>query len=241
MTMTERLDKHLEDGLLVRLLDAATEPGDRGAATHLAECVSCADRLRLLNRRAQRLRTVLQRSDAPVPASLQLPKAASHASHPWIRIAAGVVLVCALGALGTPARAWISDWLGDHWPRSSRTTERQLPPPVTPPVAPLSSTRVRFLPAGNALVLKFARSQRAGALLLLPAPGAEVVVEAEKAGSAELVLLPGEVRVVNQSSGGSSYRLWLPRGVERIRVQVGKRPAREFTPPRSGEEFIPLQ
>jgi hypothetical protein len=219
-------EMHVEDGVLVRLIDEEAEAGERIAAeAHLLGCADCDARLRRLRRRGQRLTLTLGRVDVRAPESLRPPVQPSRPSQRhWLRMAAGIALLVGLAAIGTPARAWIAALVN----RLSSGVEapRARPPVAAPPVveapAPVEpASRVGFVVSGSELTIELANRQRGGAIHLSPVQGSRASVEVVAGtGGAELLVLPSSLRIANRPGARTEYRLGVPAAITRVRIRV---------------------
>ena len=257
-------DAHLPDGALIRWIDSETAPAEREELwAHLEQCDGCAERLDLLQRRSVRLSALLVATQPPVPewvpsgASVQAEvvsiesarerralRSAALSRAPWLRIAAGLALLLAIGVVAPPVRAWVVEWAGRGWGEVAAVFgagEREVgPPAATDP----GHTRVSFVPAGEELVLEIARRQTGGALILQVHDAADATVEVRGGRGENVLVLPERVRVENPAGSSADYRVTLPPGLESVRVRVGgeaplRIPLSELET--EGERVIPLR
>jgi hypothetical protein len=230
-------DEHLDDGVIVRLLDG--EPGDRAAAdAHLAACPVCAERLATLRRRSLNLGALLAGGDFAVPAAPRAPaapvdelaarRAARGApSRVWLRAAAVAALVVGAGLFSSPLRAWIRDLLGGLGgaaPVAVQPAPAPSPDPAPATEARPASARIQFTPGGDELTVEIARAQAGGALVLSAAPGATASAEVRgPAGTtpAALLVLPAALRIANEPVSVAEYHVAVPASVQRVRVRIG--------------------
>lgn len=243
-------DTHLPDGELIRLLDGELDVGETARLqAYLEECAACRQRLQTLRRRSARLTTLLAAADWQTPAALPLPvdelarrRAARHApGTPWRRAAAVAALLLGAALLASPARAWITEWVGARW-QQIIGNEPAAPPPAQPTApAPQSlGARVHFTPVGDEFVLEFATRQPDGSVALERSTGAEATVEVLH-GSAELLVLPDGVRVRNTPESSAEYRVVVPAGIRRVPLRVGEKTRVLTTTELSGGIRLPLR
>lgn len=262
MTIPTAAGEHLEDGVLVRLLDDQADASEAAEVRdHLAACAGCRSRLELLRRRGATLSRILARTDFAAPsmsASTPMPmptagparpdgadviplrRPAPMAQRPWMRAAAIVLVALGVGVLASPARAWIARWVSERMAAVSGTPDAGGERPVAAPmpVAPLPGSSVRFTPAGDEFTLTIAHAQAAGTLTLAPVNGAEVVAEVVPGtGDAELLVLPAGLRVGNEPGAAAEFRVGIPASVRRVRLRVGAGPERVVARGEMGEEM----
>lgn len=226
-------DPHLDDGVVVGLLDGQADPTQRARAeAHLAACSFCAERLDTLGRRSLTLSALLIRGDFPVPAipatiapmdELAARRATRSApALSWLR-AAAVIAVLALGALASsPLRAWMRDLLaGAGGSTAVVATKPSGRTPLTE--APQASARIQFTPSEEVLSVRIAASQASGSLVLSAAPGTTAWAEVRApvgSASVELLVLPTALRIANRAGSTADYHVAIPASVRRVRVLV---------------------
>lgn len=244
MTIPGTAGPHLEDGALVQLLDGEADPAERDARQHhLAECEGCRARYSRLAHRSARLSMLLAGPDTEVarprvpghaPARVpardldRVPGSARDSGpirapvrSPWLRVAATVVLLLALGLTVSPARAWIVQgwqrvatvlaardvaWDGPH---GRETAESE------------TGAAVGFRPAGSDVSIEVDHLQAAGELTLRVDAVEEVrVAAAGRTGDEGFLVLPSAVRIQNSPDSRAGYQVTVPGALERVRVRL---------------------
>lgn len=251
MTPAPLTGAHPDEGVLLRLLDGEADAETTAADEHAETCAACRGRLALLRRRADGLAALLAASDFPVPASappsigfasapstaspddadddakvipLRRPSTPAPASRPWLRAAAIILLVLGVGAVATPARAWIAalvaELLGGDPPSQPAPSPTTKSAPAPAPAA--ASSRVEFVPTGSAFTIDVAHPQAAGALTLVRAAGPSATAEVVAGtGEADLLVLPSGLRIGNAAQSTAEYRVSVPASIRRVTVRVG--------------------
>ena len=225
--MTSPTEAHMTDAQLFSLLDGDT-PSSGVAAAHLGTCAECADRLRVMRLRWSRLGALLEATDAPLggvlpPTLAELRRHRARGSRgstrypPW---AAGIALVIAAGVMASPLRAWVVDWVSDHWAAVAGSAARS---PRTPP-APIVVEQGLYFPAGRELVLDFDAPQTEGEVIVSRGDATDVYVGLRSRGAVDPVqLTPSGLRVRNRMESAVSYRLVLPAHVAVFHLRVAGR------------------
>ncbi len=225
--MTSPTEAHMTDAQLFSLLDGDT-PSSGSAAAHLGTCAECADRLRVMRLRWSRLGALLEATDAPLggvlpPTLAELRRHRARGSRgstrypPW---AAGIALVIAAGVMASPLRAWVVDWVSDHWAAVAGSAAR---PPRTPP-APIVVEQGLYFPAGRELVLDFDAPQTDGGVVVSRGDATDVYVGLRSRGALDPVqITPSGLRVRNRMDSEVSYRLVLPVHVDVFHLRVAGR------------------
>ena len=226
--------EHLDDAMLVRHLDDRAGDANSDARAHLVTCGRCLARLELVRQRSDALGAALKRAPvvpldarareeqcAAIETRLATRKRASRRAplwhSPWLRAAAGIVIVAGIAAAAPPVRAWIAarvDALTSA-PRPERGTSAA--PRESAREAPTSE--VYFATTGRELEITFTARQAAGEILVTRAGEARSSVSVI-GGSEELVVLPNGVRVRNEATSTSSYLIRAASGVEHVRVRT---------------------
>jgi hypothetical protein len=231
-------DEHLDDGVLVRLIDGEAADGERvGVEAHLAACPVCAARLGSLRRRSVNLGVLLARGDFAVPAAPSAPvdelaarrEARRAAPRSWLRAAAVAALVIVgAGLFSSPVRAWFRDILGGG---GASVATRPAPAPAPTPNAssPSSGARVRFMPQGEEMGVEIAHPQAGSALVLERASSSTATAEVRAPVGAlgDLLVLPTGLRIANRANSPSAaeYHVAVPITVQRVRVRIGTAPS----------------
>ncbi len=216
----------MTDAQLFSLLDGDT-PASSFAAAHLATCAECADRLRVMRLRWSRLDALLEATDAPLggvlpPTLAELRRHRARGSTRHARWAAGIALMIAAGVVASPLRAWVVDWVSDHWAAVADSAARS---PRTPP-APTVVEQGLYFPAGRELVLDFDAPQTEGEVIVSRGDATDVYVGLRSRGAVDPVqLTPSGLRVRNRMESAVSYRLVLPAHVAVFHLRVAGRTA----------------
>lgn len=251
---TVRHPPHADDAELVRLLD--DEGGEEMARTaaHADGCVECGARLARLRHSSAALRRLIEQGESAVAVpdltldqllarrsaaspSTRTPAAAGVrrparwqplAERPWLRAAAVVALLLALGLGAPPVRAWVLERLGDAAAllRGDTAPEAPVPSPAGPDDG---SAVVSFEPASAAFAVDLRHAQRGGRLVVRLHDGplaTATVVD----GGAELLVRPGGLAIGNAPESESSYVVTVPAGLERVVIRLGGRQVDAFRP-----------
>ena len=216
----------MTDAQLFSLLDGdALSSGF--AAAHLGTCAECAERLRVMRLRWSQLGALLEATDAPLGGVLP-PTLAELRRHrvrgstrypPW---AAGIALVVAAGVIASPLRAWVVDWMADHWAAVPGSAARS---PRTPPASVVMEQGLYF-PAGRELVLDFDAPQTEGEVIVSRGDATDVYVGLRSRGAVDPVqVTPSGLRVRNRLESAVSYRLVLPAHVAVFHLRIAGRTA----------------
>jgi hypothetical protein len=228
------------DGVLIRWIDGELDAPDRDRLEqHLAECEHCAGRSEALRRRGARLSSLLAATAPAVPpwvpphaeaavfpldaARQRRTRSPAQSRVPWMRIAAGVLLLLGLGLGASPMRAWVAHWVGERWEEATAMLGRETPAgrPDAAGSEAAAATRLRFIPEGREIMIRLASPQGGGSLLLLPHDGADVTVEVERGGAEDVLLLADAVEIRNTPTSVAVYRVRLPAALGRVEVRVG--------------------
>ena len=216
----------MTDAQLFSLLDGdALSSGF--AAAHLGTCAECADRLRVMRLRWSRLDALLEATDAPVggvlpPTLAELRRRRARGSTRYPAWAAGIALVIAAGVMVSPLRAWVVDWMADHWAAVPGSAARS---PRTPPASVVMEQGLYF-PAGRELVLDFDAPQTEGEVIVSRGDATDVYVGLRSRGAVDPVqVTPSGLRVRNRLESAVSYRLVLPAHVAVFHLRIAGRTA----------------
>ena len=145
----------------------------------------------------------------------------------WLRAAAVVVGLLALGSAVRPVRAWI----GARWAALTAhevVAVHAAPQAPIPAPAPAAATSVAFVPGAASFVVAFDAVPAGGRLSV--EPGATDRLTLTSTGRAGVLVLPGELRVQNAAASTSDYRVQMPAGITRLRVRVGGRTVLDVAP-----------
>lgn len=221
---------HAGDDALVRYLDGESEPEERRQVdSHLAECGECAARMETLGRRSSSLAAILHRTPPEVPVFVprQAPSPAqrraaarwggSGARGAWLRAAAIAALVLGVGVMASPLRARVIEWVRQGWEQLTGTAAPVAPIPTPPPAEPVATTRLRFAPPGDLLVVEAGAHPAGASLRLLRHPGEEVEVEVRNGGG--ILILPDRVRLLSEGTLPAEYQIHLPDGVRGVEIR----------------------
>ena len=227
---------HVDDAVLVRIIDHEPLPGDD--SDHVAECRVCSARAGELRRVRDRFRRALTgESTAPPPdlwdrvvaeaarRGASPPDADSRdgpprrrrtGTHGWrqaLRVAAVMAVLVAGALTAEPVRSWLADAV-ERAAAVLRTGE--------PPADVTAAAAVRFVPAVDTIEIRLDHQQEAGTLELIfedrPDAVGEIVTSDP---AAELLVLPGAFRVRDNTNRDWSYRFQLPTSLAAARVIIG--------------------
>ncbi len=191
-----------------------------------------------LNRRARRLSALLREADPPVPPiafpAERIARAARRRAVVRWRVAAALSLF-AVAAVGVrPVRAWIVEAARDLWAAAAGAPRAVAPPPARA----AGASSVTFRPLSAEFVLRVARTQAGGTLVIETTSATSASASAAAGqGSAELVVLPDGLRIVNDSASAASYVVRLPATIVRIDVGVGRATPRVLIPTGPGTRW----
>lgn len=211
----------MTDAELFALLDGDT-PSAGFAAAHLSTCAECADRLRVMRLRWSRLDALLEDTDAPLggvlpPTLAELRRHRARDSTRYLPWVAGIALVIAAGVMASPIRAWVVDWVSDHWAAIAGPPVR---PPGTPP-APIIMEQGLHFAAGRQFVLDFDVPQTEGAVVLSRGDATDVYMGLRSRGAVDpMQLTSSGLRIRNRMGSAVSYRLVLPVHVDVFHLRV---------------------
>ena len=211
----------MTDAELFALLDGDA-PFAGIEAAHLRTCAECTDRLRVMRLRWSRLNALLRDADAPLggvlpPTLAELRRHRARDSTRYLRWAAGIALLIAAGAVASPLRAWVVDWVSDRWAAIAGPEARS----TQAPPAPIIMEQGLHFPAGRELVLDFDAPQTEGAVVVSRGDATDVYVGLQSRGALDPVQLTASgLRVRNQMDSAVSYRLVLPVHVEVFHLRV---------------------
>lgn len=250
---------HLEDGAILRILDA--EPFEAGEVEHVEACDVCRRRAEELRWRTAALSEVLAGADevwGQVPEDLwegiqSNPSEEPPAGRPekrgrrprldprrwgWAAQAAAVAGILMAGGLAAePVREWVRqavvELLGDPVPDP-------VPAPATEIDAPAAVT-ARFIPEGPEVVLRLDSPQDAGTLTVRfearsDAQGQIFTTDQD----ADLVVNPDGFRALNEPDDEWSYRFLVPEGLEGVTVWVAGQLVRTLPSAPGGEHTLSL-
>jgi hypothetical protein len=145
----------------------------------------------------------------------------------WLRAAAVVVGLLALGSAVRPVRAWIAA----RWTALTAhevVAVHPVPQALMPTPAPASATSVAFVPGAASFVVAFEAVPAGGRLSVEPTATDRLTLTST--GRAGVLVLPGELRVQNSAASTSDYRVEMPAGLTRLRVRVGGRTVLDVAP-----------
>lgn len=217
-------EPHLEDGELVRLMDGELGAGERSIAeAHVTACGRCrvahdriAERTALVSSALTLIDDVRPRSDAATVRSTELRRA-SRAG--WLKAAAIVAMVVAIGALGSST---VRGWIVERWETvlasvagSSEPAANTVSWPPWPAVV-----RARFVPRSEALFVRL-ESRAAGGVLTVEISEDDSRSVAFMSGAGEGVLvLPTGLVIQNAPGSRADYRLVVPPTVTTVTAIV---------------------
>lgn len=214
------------DGRLVRLLDDELTDAERAELLEMldtsAEVRARYEELRALS---SRLTDLLEGQAVPPVPELALPKRpASRASWgaPWLRVAAGVALLLAVGLTVEPVRAWLTTGMQRVVeliaPPDGELVVEEAPPPAQDTESP---SAVSFLPQGSAFVVEVRAAQVQGMLTVESVSDTDAVTASVVGGSGEtLVVLPSGLGISNAAGSVADYRVTVPSALTTVEVRV---------------------
>lgn len=225
-----RLQAHVDDGALVRLMDGALHaPAAARVEAHLDACEPCTARLAELRERSAALRELLAGEPAAAPDAWLRPalEARRRRRASWWRgprgMAAAAAALFVLALLAPPVYGAVRRWVAARLaPVASAPASR---PSGAPPAPARARDAVRFTPATAELHLRFAEPDASAVLALAPTTGAEARLSVERAAGAPppVLVLPDGIDVQNRATPGATYRLLVPASVREVRVTVAGR------------------
>ena len=186
-------------------------------------------------RRAQRLGTLLARTDA-APRAMTLPAGLALRPRPLVarwQLAAALLLLIAGAAGVPPLRAWIAATVHSVWRRIAGS---QPPASLTPNASSrgpaLESGAVSF-PLTDPLTIRVAARQAAGGSLRFVTVEGSLVTASivGPADAAELLIGPEGLRILNRRASAAGYVIGVPASVTRALVQIGQEPVRTISMP----------
>ncbi len=205
---------HVDDSLLVRLLDGETDQTERrDLENHLDACAPCMERLDALRGDAELVHEALRVWDEGVTRRRgRLPT--------WFRAAASIVLLFGVAGAVQPVRAWIVDGAQAIW--SVLAGDAPIAQSPTPDGrAGQSPAVVSFVPRDVVFTLEVAARQSGGTLLIETVDRSTAEAEIfDGAGGEDLLVLPAGLRIVNDPSSRARYVVRLPRSLAMVRVTV---------------------
>lgn len=205
---------HVDDCLLVRLLDGETDATERrDLEDHLDECPTCVERLDALRENAELVHEALRVWDDGVTRRRgRVPS--------WFRAAASILLLLGVAGAVQPVRAWIIDGAQAIWSvLAGDAPIAESPTPGGRDEQPLAT--VSFVPRDVVFTLEVAARQFAGTLLIETGDRSEAEAEIfDGAGREGLLVLPAGLRIVNDPSSRARYVVRLPRSLAAVRVTV---------------------
>jgi hypothetical protein len=245
--------RHLDDAVLLRLLDGEHSPGeDYARDAHVGACTRCAAALAQLRDDAATVRGWLERAafEDALPPAAALPHGhplAQAPAHGPSELAGGVRGTDRHGRGGAPrsARSWhdTAPWLRAaaillliaapvaaipavrEFVTGAITDLRGAPQVEAPASAPITTAPsiIRFQPAGGEFLVRIDAAQAAGTLRIVPAPGREAVLQLHDGGVAGPVIAADAVHLRNAAAATDSYVLYLPPTVTRVTVLIAGR------------------
>jgi len=231
---------HVNDGDLVRLLDEGPEGQLISALQHVTSCADCSTRLESLRKRGQRMTTLLNDTDPPVP-RFHLPAPSRNRA-----LAAAAVLTLVLGGSLSvqPLRAWIIAQGRAVFGRSeSVTPDGMTVTNVVTPTPDAGVTSVSFSPRDTVLVIEVMTWQRRGGLVIRAGGTAEITAATVEPNDEDgFVVLPNGLRIENTDRSIATYQVTVPRSILRVNVRVSGQSIRHVvTGTLFGEEVLDLR
>jgi hypothetical protein len=231
---TARSGPHLDDGELVRYLDAEGTAGEaRRWDEHLGACPRCRGEAETLRENSRALSRWLAATDfdttaTPAAAADAVPaigpgrRGVAHrargGSGPWLKAAVITLLLAAPLAALPPVREWIA-----HQVASLRADD---PAGIRPAQAPASGDAqtgvIRFVPAPGSFRVVVDEPQAEGILRVGRTTGPEAILELRGDGARpEPMISARGIRIANTQAATTSYTLSLPPEVDAVSVDVG--------------------
>jgi anti-sigma factor RsiW len=207
---------HLTDEQIQRYLhDELDDAALAAFARHRGECPACAQAIDNAANEEEAIFDVLRAVDCPVPAldarTLTRPRLVS---RPWVRRAAAVILVSALGGAayalpGSPLPAMLKRAV------QLLSHDGGAPPAQTPPRPVLSGVSVA---AGDAFTIRFVTEQPGG-VVHLARSGDELVAVRARGGTVTFNMNAGEL-VIDNTASSASYEIDVPLHTSQLRIVV---------------------
>jgi hypothetical protein len=218
----------LLDGRLVRLLDGEVSPEERAELLQLLESSPEAraryDRLGAIS---SRLSHLLEQDATPplpdlAPPKQPLGRQRRSMGRVWLQLAAGVVLLLAVGLTVQPVRAWLMT--GVQRVVELFAPEEPAPTPeavVTPEQGMESPSTVSFQPADPLFSVEVRTPQPDGLLIVESGPDDGDVTASVVAGAGEtLVVLPSGLGISNTAESTANYRVSVPSRLASVEVRI---------------------
>lgn len=245
---------HLDLEQIQRLVDdELSAPELRRTRAHLDVCAECRSRTAEAERDSAELERALRLLDHALPEVTVSDIARAGAGERrlrGIRWAATVALVAGLGGVayaapGSPLRSWMAGLV------QQLDGEPRKPAPARP--APQGVGTAEFagiaVPAGERLVVSFARTQARGVAVVTIVPRASEVTLRAPSGAATFVAGPDSLTVENRDSA-ADFAIEIPAGAPLVEIRVAGEPifrkegsrvtARGTPPGSSGPYRLPL-
>ena len=212
---------HLTDEQVQRHVhNEDTTQGTAAVAIHLAECTACRQLVQAAGDEDKRVNQLLSVLDQPLPAmrAAQLI-ARARRPNPLVRVAATIAVAVGLtgvvwAAPGSPLKAWVNS-------RLATTDVNRAPsgplPRAPEDVVPLDSSGIA-VDAGAPLVIRFARAQTEGTVLLSIDDGRLITVQSA-AGAARFSSAVGRLDVEN-AGAVVDFVIRIPRSAPRVAIEV---------------------
>jgi uncharacterized protein (TIGR03437 family) len=218
----------LLDGRLVRLLDGEVSAEERAELLELLESSPEAraryDELRAVSSRLSHL--LEQEATPPVPdlapPQRSVVRGRRSGARVWLQLAAGVVLLLAVGLTVEPVRAWLTTGVQRvvelFAPQESDPAAEDL---VTPEQGTESPSTVRFLPADPVFAVEVRSPQPDGVLIVESVSDGGEVTASVVAGAGEtLVVLPSGLGITNTAESTADYRVSVPSRLTSVEVRI---------------------
>lgn len=218
----------LLDSRLVRLLDGEVSATERAELLELLESSQEARaRYDQLQAVSSRLSQLLDQEATPRVPPLSLPerrriRGRHSGGGMWLRIAAGVVLLLAVGLTVDPVRAWLTTGVQRvvelfAYQESSSTGEEG----VAPDQETESPSSVSFVPAGPVFAVEVRALQPTGMLIVESVSDSGEVTASIVAGAREtLVVLPSGLGITNTGESTADYIVSVPSRLASVEVRI---------------------
>lgn len=200
------------DETLLCWLDGELDPSERDVLrAHVDSCSVCADTVRSMQARNERLSAWLVRHDPEVPGRSAYdlsPRTRTPRRH--VRWAAAASVVLAVGVAAGPARAWLLARLGFGSPGTEEIADAP---------APALTTATAFVPRGSTVTVAFDAGVKGRTLAVTRAADNRAALDAAES-AAEVVVGPDRFDVHDAGQAPLAYRLTVPATVTTVRVHV---------------------
>jgi anti-sigma factor RsiW len=216
---------HLDLERLHRWIDGELPPDERGVVhAHLAGCTACSARAEQARDEWSQVLRRLQAIDHPVPERSATRLELWHRPTPWLRRAAGIVVVTALAgaayaAPGSPVRRWLDAVVFRSPPPAG--SESSAPGAAQAPQAGGAAAAGIAVEPGESLVIQFAYGQSAGVLRVRLTSDPRVTVRAPN-GAATYASAVDRLMIVN-AEATADFDIDVPNAAPHVEIRVAHR------------------